>query len=244
MLSEVLYSAFKEMGVEDFEVEEWGLAKRNSFVLAKGYLGFAFLPESEPLCCVPKTIGEALSLAWRGVAETSLALSAMFLLTNMWIEMERKVNFVEKVLPVEVEGKVIMIGYMEGVAKRINGEVVIYEDNHILRCKAKEMGFKSFPGSYFLLEKEADAIIATGASMLDPRILHVQRVRAEKKILMGPTASVLPWVARALGFTHVAGSYVERERRREVLEKIKAGYGYKRLSREGVVKKWYYEVQN
>ncbi len=242
MLAEVLLSSFKELGFEDFEIEEWGLTRRNSYVYARGYLGFAFLPESEPLCCVPKTITEALALAWKGTAETSLALASMFLLTNMWIDKGGKVNFVEKALPFELEGKVIMVGYMEGVAKAIKGEVVVYEDSYILRCRAKELGFKAYPGSYLLLEKEADAVIATGASLLDPRILHVQRIRAEKKILMGPTASVLPFVASSLGFTHVAGSYVEKDKRKEVMEKIKAGYGYKRLSREKVVKKWYYEV--
>ncbi|UXD22779.1 hypothetical protein IPA_08170 [Ignicoccus pacificus DSM 13166] len=232
------------------KLEDFGIAKKLSYVKTLGAVGFAFAPEMEYPDFLPTKetfIRELFKRAWTGAPETSLALAALSAITQKWIddggEVEMPAPDLVEALGIDKGMKVLMIGYMAGVVEEVKeagAEVVLYEDNYMLRCSAKDLGVKAYPGSYALLEEEADAIIATGSSLLDPRIAFVfDKVKAPVKALVGPTATVHPYFARLIGATHVGGSYVPPEKREEVLGMIKMGYGYKRLVRSGLIQKWF-----
>ncbi|ABU81391.1 Rossmann-like domain-containing protein [Ignicoccus hospitalis] len=231
-------------------VEDYCLCRKLSYALVDGRMGFAFLPECEGLTEVvePKAyVRKVFSLAWKGEAETSLALATMSALTHKWIDEGGEVDFdstsLIDVVDIKKGDKVIMIGYMRRVLDEIverGARVILYEDNYRLRCEAKQLGVEAYPGSYVLLEDSAEVVIATGASLLDPRGPYVlDKVSAKEKVLLGPTATVHPYFAKLLGATRVGGSYVPKESQEKVLSAIKAGYGYHKLVKLGLIKRWF-----
>ncbi len=232
------------------KLEDFGIAKKLAYVKTLGAVGFAFAPEMEHPEFLPTKdtfIRELFKYAWTGAPETSLALAALSAITQKWIddggEVEMPAPPLVEALGIGRGTKVMMIGYMAGVVEELveaGAEVKLFEDNYMLRCTAKDKGVKAYPGSYALLEEDADVIIATGSSLLDPRITFIMdKVRAKIKAFIGPTATVHPYFARLMGATHVGGSYVPPDKRDEVLNMIKMGYGYKRLVKAGVVQKWF-----
>jgi uncharacterized protein (DUF4213/DUF364 family) len=232
------------------KLEDFGIAKKLSYVKTLGAVGFAFAPEMEHPDFLPTKdtfVRELFKKAWTGAPETSLALAALAAITQKWIddggEVEMPAPSLVEALGISKGMKVLMVGYMAGVVeelKEAGAEVTLYEDNYMLRCSAKDLGIKAYPGSYALLEEEADVIIATGSSLLDPRIAFIfDKVKANAKALIGPSATVHPYFARLIGATHVGGSYVPPDRREEILNMIKMGFGYKRLVKSALVQKWF-----
>lgn len=238
-------SAYSSAKLEDF-----GIAKKLAYVKTIGAVGFSFAPEMEHPDFLPSKetfVRELFKFAWKGAPETSLALAALSAITQKWIDDGGKVEMppppLVDALEIEKGVKVMMIGYMSGVVDELleaGATVTLYEDNYMLRCNAKDKGIEAYPGSYALIEENADVIIATGASLFDPRIALVfEKVKASKKALIGPTATAHPYFARLIGATHVGGSYVPPEKREELLNMIKMGYGYKRLVKKGLIMKWF-----
>ncbi|ALU12553.1 hypothetical protein EYM_05095 [Ignicoccus islandicus DSM 13165] len=234
-------------------IEDLGISKRMSYAKVMDSIGFAYCPDTEPPEIIELEglmVRDLFKLAWKGIAETSLALSALSALTQKWIEEGGEVETpspkVSEMIGLQRGMKVIAIGYMKNVIEELKKEgaqVVLYEDNHVYRCEAKRSGIESYPGNYVFLEDDADAIIATGSSLLDPRLSIVfEKVKSRAKLLIGPTATVHPYFASLLGATHVAGTYVPPENRGKVLTMLKLGYGYKRLIESGLVKKWFVKV--
>ncbi len=232
------------------KLDDFGYTKKLSYTIVNGRLGFAFAPEAEAPSFVPEEgmyVRKLFLQAWRGLVETSLALAAMNSLTQLWIdeggEVEMPAPPLTEALEIAKGEKVIVIGFMKGVVEEIvnaGAQVVLYEDDYKLRCEARDLGVEAYPGSYVLLEDSADVIIATGSSLLDPRSLNAfERIPAKRKALIGPTASLHPYFAKLVGATHVGGTYVPKENQERVLTLIKAGYGYKKLVRMKLLKKWF-----
>ncbi len=252
MLSSALIATLKSAlsKYSTSKVEDIGISKRMSYAKVMDSIGFAYCPDTEPPQPIELEgllVRDLFKLAWSGIAETSLALSALSALTQKWIDEGGNVEMpspkVSEIIGAQRGMKVIVIGYMKNVIEELvreGAEVTLYEDNHVYRCEAKRLGVKSYPGNYVFLEEDADAIVATGASLLDPRLsLVFDKVKAKAKLLIGPTATVHPYFASLIGATHVAGSYVPPENREKTLTLLKLGYGYKRLTESKLILKWF-----
>jgi len=232
------------------KLEDFGVSSKLSYAIVEGSVGFAYAPQAEAPSYVPSKneyVRNVFKVAWKGPIETSLALATLSALTQLWIDEGGEVDFKDldliSLLGLKEGDKVIMIGYMKNVLKHLvkSGiKVVLYEDNYRFRCEAREEGVEAYPGSYVLLEQGGDAIIATGSSLLDPRSTIIfEKLDAKEKLLIGPTATVHPYFAKLVGATMVGGSYVKPENREKALRLIKAGYGYKKLVKAGLVEKWF-----
>ena len=232
------------------KLEDFGFGRRLSYAIVEGRAGFAYAPEAEAPSFVPEPgmyVRKLFLQAWKGLVETSLALAALTALTNAWIdeggEVEMPAPPLVEALGIKNDDKVILIGHMKNIIDdllKAGADVKLYEDDPKLRCEAKDLGVEAYPGSYVLLEEDADVIIATGSSLLDPRSVYAfEKIPAKVKVLIGPTASVHPYFAKLIGATHVGGTYLPKENQEKVLTLIKAGYGYKKLSRAGLLKKWF-----
>jgi len=238
-------NAFSSAKLEDF-----GVTNKFSYAIVEGSLGLAYAPKAEAPSHVPSKneyVRNVFKMAWKGVVETSLALATLSALTQLWIDKGGEVDFEEKdlisLLGLKEGDKVIMVGYMKNVLKDLvknKIKVVLYEDNYQFRCEAKGEGVEAYPGSYILLEEGGEAIIATGSSLLDPRSIYVfEKVDAREKLLIGPSATVHPYFAKLIGATMVGGSYIKPENRDKVLTLVKVGYGYKKLTKMGLIEKWF-----
>jgi len=252
MLSNALLATLKSPLTKwsSAKLSDFGVGRKLSYALVEGRLGFAFVPDAEAPDFVPEPgmyVRKLFLHAWKGPVETSLALASMSALTQLWIDSGGEVEMpppkLAEALGIEKGETVILIGHMKGIIKDLldaGASVRLYEDDPQLRCEAKEMGVEAYPGSYILLEGEADVIIATGSSLLDPRsVFAFEKIPARVKALIGPTATIHPYMAKLLGATHVGGTYVPREEQGKVLSLLKAGYGYRRLLRAGLLRKWF-----
>ncbi len=232
------------------KLEDFGVTNKLAYTIIEGAVGFAYASRAEAPSYVPSKneyVRNVFKVAWKGPIETALALASLSALTQLWIDKGGEVDFEDKdlvsLLGLKEGDKVIMVGYMKNVLLDLvkkGMKVVLYEDNYQFRCEAKENGVEAYPGSYILLEEGGDALIATGSSLLDPRSLIVfEKIDAKEKLLIGPTATVHPYFAKLMGATMVGGSYVKPEKRERALNLIKAGYGYKKLVKLGLIEKWF-----
>ncbi|RUM47360.1 MAG: hypothetical protein DSY37_02955 [Hyperthermus sp.] len=231
---------------------EVGLGRRFSYVYTdSGHLGLAYAPQDEP---IPAKILSAPSLidivryAWQHPVASSLALAAANAAMSALIDRDRGVvrfggDVVEE-LGVGAGDRVALVGYVEGVASALidrGARLVVYEDNPMHRRWAERSGLTVLPGSQIVLGVEDyDYLIATGASLIDPRLVHVLlEARGKKSVraaVVGPSSSFHPYAAVRLGFNVIAGSYVPRVFRETVLRLVKAGYGFRAI--RGFVEKW------
>ena len=252
MLSNALLATLKSPLTKwsSAKLSDFSFGRRLSYALVEGRLGFAFAPEAEAPSFVPEPgmyVRKLFLQAWKGPVETSIALAAMAALTHLWIDEGGNVEMpappITEILNIKKDDKVILIGHIKGVISELleaGAKVKLYEDDPKLRCEAKDLGVEAYPGSYILLEEEGDVIIATGSSLLDPRSVYAfEKLPARAKMLVGPSATVHPYFAKLVGATHVGGTYVPKENQDKVLTLIKSGYGYRKLVKGGLLKKWY-----
>ena len=230
---------------------EVGLARKWVYVVTEaGHLGIAFAGNDAPLpeeVLEGHTLAELMGLAWQHPLLSSLALAAANAAMNAVIDDEPGVvcfscDFIEQ-LGLEPGERIAIVGYVHRVADIIaesvgRDNVILYEDNPVHRREASERGLEARPGNQLLVElDEVDKVVATGASLVDPR-LWVALLHAEPRLVgvVGPSSSFHPLSARLLGFHVIGGSYIPIESRERVLRLVKAGYGFRGISR--LVRKW------
>ncbi|HIQ23965.1 MAG TPA: hypothetical protein EYH50_02835 [Pyrodictium delaneyi] len=247
-LKDALRAVKKEYPLLDERVEEIAVSRRFTLVkLAGKGIGIAFSGDYEPppeeLILRETTASELARYAWRHPSLTSLALAAVNAATNMLIEKSPKLDGlthdrdVVEVIDPGLEEAIALVGYIQGVARKLArraAKIVVYEDNPTHRALAREDGFTVYPGNQLLLDSDNyDIIVATGASLLDPRILLVfsSAKRARLRGFIGPTSSFHIAAARHLGADFIAGISVPSRYRDVVTRLAKAGYGFKRISR-------------
>lgn len=252
-LAEALLSPFtgRLSSYGSLVVREAGLARKWVYVVTEaGHLGIAFAIGDAPLpeeVLGEHTLGELMGLAWQHPLLSSLALAAANAAMSAVIDDDPGAvcfdcDFIE-LLSLEQGERVAIVGYVHKVADIIaesvgRENVVLYEDNPVHRREASERGLEARPGNQLLVELDGfDKVVATGASLVDPR-LWAALLHAEPKLVgvVGPTSSFHPLSARLLGFHVIGGSYIPPESRNHVLRLVKAGYGFRGLSR--LVKKW------
>lgn len=252
-LRDALKAVKDEYPLLNESVEEIAVSRRFTLVrLASGSIGIAFLGEYEPppeeLILGSVTVSELAQYAWRHPSLTSLALAAANAATNVLVEKKPHLeglmynrDVVDMVNP-GPEESIALVGYVRSIARKLAaraGKIVVYEDDPMHRAFAREDGFITYPGSQLLLDAEDyDVIIATGASLLDPRIIAVfaNAKKARLRGFVGPTSSFHIAAARPLGADFIAGISIPSSRRDTVARLVKAGYGFKRISR--FVTKW------
>lgn len=252
-LEDALRAVKEEYPFLNERVEEIAVSRRFTLVrLTGGGIGIAFSGDYEPppeeLVLGETTASELARYAWRHPSLTSLALAAVNAATGMLIEEEPGLDglvhdrdIVEVINPGPDEA-IALVGYIQGVARKLaakTSKIVVYEDNPIHRALAREKGFTTYPGSQLLLDADNyDIIIATGASLLDPRITVVftNAKRARLRGFIGPTSSFHITAAKHLGADFIAGITIPSRHRDTVAKLVKAGYGFKRISR--FVTKW------
>ncbi|BEP16801.1 hypothetical protein PYJP_01530 [Pyrofollis japonicus] len=226
-------------------------------VTETGHVGFAFAVPEAPLHVEviedEHSLGELMGLAWQHPLLTSVALAAANAAMQALVDDEEDVVCFScdllEMLGLRKGDRVAIIGYVHRVADMIadivgRGNVVLYEDNPMHRLDAAEKGLAARPGNQFLIEAEDyDVVLATGASLVDPRLMAALERRMPRVFAMvGPTSSFHPGTARQLGLTVYGGSHVPRENRDRVLRRIKAGYGFKAISK--LVRKWSVALEN
>ena len=232
-------------------VVELGVTRKWVYLVTRsGALGIAYAEPQEPLpeeILENRSLADLMALAWQHPLLTSVALAAANAAMQLAVdagdvEVEYGVSVVD-LLDIERGDRVALVGYMEKVAAELEaragrGNVTVYEDNQVHRAEALEKGYTAKPGNQLLAEaEEYTVIVATGASLLDPRLATaVEKAKPKAFALVGPTASFHPETARALGATAYGGTYIPREARDKVLKLVRAGYGYKALRKH--VKKW------
>ncbi len=204
---------------------------------------------------VERLRGESLSYAWRvlasldsTLAERAAAWGAVSAATNAWIDETpgavKPVGDEAEYLGLYDAEAVAMIGFIEPLAAKLlerGVRVVAFDRNPSARrwgrCPRGEPPV--LPDTYaepMLEEGGFDAVLVSGSTLAHPgaaaRLAEAaRRGGASRVVLLGPSASIHPWICARLGYTHVASSHPPRENRREIIEELQAGYGYRRLKR-------------
>lgn len=252
-MAEALLSPFRGRlsSYASLAVREVGLARKWVYVVTEaGQLGIAFASAESPLpveVLGEHTLGELMGLAWQHPLLSSLALAAANAAMQALVDDDPgavcfECDFIE-LLGLEKGERVAIIGYVHRVADIIaetvgRENIVLYEDNPVHRREAAERGLEARPGNQLLVEIDGfDKVVATGASLVDPR-LWIALAHADPRLVgvVGPTSSFHPLSARLLGFDVIGGSYVPEKNRERVLSLVKAGYGFRGISR--LVRKW------
>jgi uncharacterized protein (DUF4213/DUF364 family) len=231
---------------------EVGLGRKWVYVVAEtGHVGFAFAVPEAPLHAEiieeEHSLGELMGLAWQHPLLTSVALAAANAAMQALVDDEKDVVCFScdllDLLGLRRGDRVAIIGYVHRVADMVadivgKDNVILYEDNPMHRLDAAERGLAARPGNQFLIEAgDYDVVLATGASLVDPRLIAALERRMPRVFAMvGPTSSFHPETARQLGLTAYGGSHVPGDNRDRVLRRIKAGYGFKAISK--LVEKW------
>lgn len=232
-------------------VVEVGLGRKFAYVVSEGgHVGLAFSWSEEPiptrLLEDDVTLGELASYAWQHPVLTSVALAAANAAMQALIDEDKGVvcfncDFVD--LLDDIRGwKVAVVGYVPGITRGLvekGARVVLFEDNPMHRREAeRDLGLDALPGSQLLaFNSSFDAIVATGASLIDPRVYIASKLLKPKLFaVVGPTSSFHPETARRLGLNVYGGSYIPPENRARVLKLVKAGYGFRALRK--YVQKW------
>ena len=235
-------------------VELLALGRRFLLVRAEGRaLGLSYAPLEEPVPSAllgASTLEELARYAWQHPVATAAALAAANAATaalidgggGWWLS---RGGDVAEALGAGRDSEIAMVGYVPGVARRLRergARVTVYEDNVAHRRQAEREGYETRPGVQLLLEAgRYDAVVATGASLLEPRLHAALELAAAsgsrpRLALVGPTSSFHPSIAADLGADLVAGSYVPPEARGTVERLVLAGYGFRVIKR--YVEKW------
>ena len=231
-------------------VVEVGVSRRFAYTrLETGHVGVAYAWQGEP---VPEklleedTVEGLLVYAHQHPAATQVSLAASSAALSLLLEEEPGLVEWEpgwRILAaagIEGEGPVAVVGAVKGVLEELARRgltPVLYEDNPVHRREAEAAGFEARPGDQLLIEASRYRhLVATGASLLTPRILGAVAAIPGGRLLVGPTASIPADAAASLGFTAVAGSMIPSANAAAALRLVRAGYGYQALRR--LVRKW------
>ena len=250
LLREALLEAFRAplSSYADLKVAEIGLGRRFLYLLAEeGYLGIAYAPQDEPLpawlATEPHTLGEVAGYAWSHPVLTSAALAAANAATQAAIEanpglVDWQGDIAEAVVELKPR-RLALVGYIPRLARNLAKkgiEITVYENNPRHRREAEEAGHPTRPGPQLLVEADQyDAILATGASLIDPTLLTA-RPPGTPLALVGPTSSFHPAIAQRLNIVALGGSHIPRHNRPKLLRLVKAGLGFRRIRH--LVEKW------
>ncbi len=229
-------------------VEEVIVGARYSLVRAGDALGIFYSHHWENPGPVRET-GWALRYAWRLLArldstlsERSAAWGAVAAATNAWIDETpgavRVVGDEAEELGLYDAGSVAMVGFVEPLAEKLAGRgvrVVVFERAPSVR--RWEGGVRVYPDTYAVARLEEggfDAVLVTGSSLAHPgvalRLAEAARSGgARVVVLLGPSASIHPWLCARLGYTHVASSHPPRETRGALRDMVARGFGYRRF---------------
>ncbi len=253
-LADALAEAFRGplRGYASSLIVEMGLGRRFSYIVTEeGLLGIAYAPQEEPipswLLDSGARLGDLAAYAWSHPLLTSLALAAVNAATAGVLDRDPGLVEMGGDLLAALNGlegsRIALIGYVPGVAAALAERaesLTIYEDNPMHRREAEKQGHTVLPGDQLLVDAGQagyTVMVATGASLLDPRVL-IAAEKAKPRILalVGPTSSFHPAIARRLGVHVLGGSYIPPQNRATLLRLVKAGYGFRAVKK--LVVKW------
>ena len=226
------------------------------FVSAEGgLLGIYYTHAWERPGPVERLRGESLSYAWRILADTTSTLAeraaawgAVAAATNAWIdETPGAVTPVDD--DVEALGlggaeRIALVGYIEPLAAKLaehGVEVVAFDRDPSVRRwgRCPRSTPSVYPDTYaepMLRDGGFDAVLVSGSALahpgVAPRLSEAAREGGARIIaLLGPSASIHPWICARLGYTHVASSHPPRDARPEIEAMVEAGFGYRRIKK-------------
>ncbi len=193
--------------------------------------------------------GWALRYAWRLLArldttlsERSAAWGAVAAATNAWIDETpgavKPVRYEAEELGLYNAASIAMVGFVEPLAEKLASagvRVTVFERS--LASRRWEGVIPVYPDTYAvnaLREGGYDAVLVTGSSLAHPGAAAslaeaAREGGARLRILLGPSASIHPWICSRLGYTHVASSHPPREVRVELEDMVARGYGYRKF---------------
>ena len=229
--------------------------KRTYVELEEGWCGVALTPRWLPLRIkarlqpgeeTPRRLVRLIESEESPLA-TVLATAAVNAATSAWIAstpFPKGIRFVRDtssiIDSINVEGndKILLLGYMPAIAERLRAytkRIVIADFDEQLLRKAREKGFMTIHGSsQHVLEeaRHATILIVSGSAIADPPRLIREldaAANARAKIIMGATSSFHPLVALRLGFTHMAGVWIDPRLCIEVKESAMMGKGLREV---------------
>ncbi len=220
-----------------------------------GALGLYYTHAWEKPGPVERLVGESLSYSWRilaslesTLAERAAAWGAVAAATNEWISetpgaVEAGVDEAERLGLYDAEA-VAMIGYIEPLAARLaerGVRIVAFDRNPAARAwgRCGKSPTPVLPDTYappMLRNGGFDAVLVSGSALAHPGaaplLADAAREGGAKVVaLLGPSASIHPWICARLGYTHVASSHPPRETREKLMDMVSRGYGYRRLKK-------------
>jgi uncharacterized protein (DUF4213/DUF364 family) len=146
------------------------------------------------------------------IASANAATSALIASQpTPWLE---RSNIVSLLRSLEAR-RVVMVGFMEGLARKLRSEgfeVNVIEADRFLAGRARLAGFNLLGGVEALRAiEDADAVIVSGSALTDPcKAMEVVETARGSVILVGPSASFHPRIACRLGVGWLAGVYYDR----------------------------------
>ena len=246
--------------VLDSELRRWGglrlfdafIGPRYSYVeLDGGWCGIAYSPREtgrvveELEHATPRYLARLVERGLGGGA-ASLALAAANAATMAWIyETPDPPILIEARLSDFIELRsddvVAVIGFMRGVVEELANRanrVYVIELSEELRQEASgisgvevlsaEDGMKVLP--------QVSVLVATGSALLYPAIFRQQLAKARnarERVIVGPTSSFHPRLARLLGLTGLGGVYIDPSLCRILRWHIAGGGGIHSFRRRG-----------
>ncbi len=220
-----------------------------------GALGLYYTHAWERPGPIESLAGEALSYSWRILAsldstlsERAAAWGAVAAATNEWISetpgaVEAGVDEAER-LGLYDATAVAMIGFIEPLANRLaerGVRVVAFDRSPAARSwgRCGKSRVPVLPDTYAvpaLREGGFDAVLVSGSALAHPGAAPMLAEAAREGgarivALLGPSASIHPWICARLGYTHVASSHPPRETREQLADMISRGYGYRRIKK-------------